>query len=412
MTVSALNATITGHARHPGQVIRLARVAAGLHQADLGAMVGYSQPRISCIERGENGGLDLRTLRRFAEALGIPGHLLGITDTSPEVQPPVHRREFLQATGAVTAAVVASDLIAQGPRRIGRADLAEIQHGVEDLRALDQQHGADRLHRLAAGLTQQTRRLLGGTYSDAVGVALHGVLAETLILAGWLSFDAGRRDQARGSYAEAVTAAQVANDDVAGAYTLSITSMQALQQGRPREAVALAQAGQRVAAPRGGRRLRALLVCREARGHAVLRDRAAAESGLRRASRTLEGPARGRDPAWVDFFDNAELAGAAGAAYVAMGDPNRGVRHLRDAARTNGVRNRLSWELSLAHAHAAAGDPAQACAVASDTLPLLSELSSARVRRQLRGLVDRVSMHNAPEARDFTQRVAALGLTA
>jgi len=76
-------------------------------------------------------------------------------------------------------------------------------------------------------------------------------------------------------------------------------------------------------------------------------------------------------------------------------------------------RNRALWSLALADGLARSGDVAQACTVAGGALPLIGELSSARVRRQLRDVAGRVAPCSAVTGvREFRQQVAAIGVTA
>ncbi|WP_323449724.1 helix-turn-helix domain-containing protein [Streptomyces yaizuensis] len=63
---------------NPGAVVRLARLAAELTQAELGAATGYTAASISRMERGKQPMRDMVLLRRIAEVLGIPPQLLGL----------------------------------------------------------------------------------------------------------------------------------------------------------------------------------------------------------------------------------------------------------------------------------------------------------------------------------------------
>ncbi len=395
-----------------GVVVRLARQRTGMTQADLAAAIGYSQTAVSRIERGRGSTAhDVRTLRMLASTLTIPATLLGVADPGGEEEP-VQRREFLRLTSAAVAGAVAPELVAHGT--IGKSDVDEFARAIADLRALDQCAGGDRLHILAAQQVRQVQRLLHeGRYGGAVERQLHSTLADAAILAGWLNFDAGHHETARAYFADAITATFSADDPLTQAYALSLMAMQAQHIGQPREAVRLAQAGQRTSGTKGGNRLRALLQVREARGLAVIGDRTGAELALARAERVLSAPSRGHDPSWVEFFDQAEFAGAAGMAFTALGEPDRGAACLRDAVEIVGrSRNRLSWEFCLANSQAAAGDPIEACATATAALPLLSEVSSARVRRQLQDVVTAVAPHRGvPEVRRFTGQ-AGLRLSA
>jgi len=116
-----------------GEVLRLARRAAGLRQAELGARSGYSAATISRFETGRRPLSDLGILRRFCEVLTIPPELFGlaaqehehqqaqasppaapprtrvVTDQLPDSQDgdePVDRRELLAAVASLTSAAV------------------------------------------------------------------------------------------------------------------------------------------------------------------------------------------------------------------------------------------------------------------------------------------------------------------
>lgn len=64
----------------PGSVVAIARKAHGLRQDELGTLAGFSQSAISRLESGSNIAYDMRVLRTLQRLLGIPAHLLGLTD--------------------------------------------------------------------------------------------------------------------------------------------------------------------------------------------------------------------------------------------------------------------------------------------------------------------------------------------
>lgn len=61
-----------------GEIIRLARRAAGLRQADLGARMGYSAATISRFETGRRPLANVDTLLRFCRVLAIPPVFFGL----------------------------------------------------------------------------------------------------------------------------------------------------------------------------------------------------------------------------------------------------------------------------------------------------------------------------------------------
>ncbi|MEU3649156.1 helix-turn-helix transcriptional regulator [Lentzea sp. NPDC034063] len=72
-------------AESPGAVVAIARKAHGLRQDELGTLAGFSQSAISRLESGSNIAYDMRVLRTLQRLLGIPAHLLGLTDRTVPV---------------------------------------------------------------------------------------------------------------------------------------------------------------------------------------------------------------------------------------------------------------------------------------------------------------------------------------
>jgi len=140
----------------PGQVLRLARNAAGLCQAELGARTGYSAATISRFETGRRPLTDLVTLRRFCAILAIPPALFGlaaqrhehppapesvsaltpptrvVTDQLPDGQDgdAVDRRELLTAMASLTGAA----MLAAPARQLAAS--AAVDPRIENLQAL------------------------------------------------------------------------------------------------------------------------------------------------------------------------------------------------------------------------------------------------------------------------------------
>ncbi|BDM67192.1 hypothetical protein HEK616_06790 [Streptomyces nigrescens] len=71
-------ADANGEARRIGEAIRRARVLAKRLQADVAAVLGYHQSKVSRLEGGR-GTEDIRVLRAVAEELKIPPHVLGLS---------------------------------------------------------------------------------------------------------------------------------------------------------------------------------------------------------------------------------------------------------------------------------------------------------------------------------------------
>jgi transcriptional regulator with XRE-family HTH domain len=57
-----------------GRVLVAYRAATGLTQLELGDLLGFTQPYLSRLERGDRTIGDVATLQRIAARLGIPAH--------------------------------------------------------------------------------------------------------------------------------------------------------------------------------------------------------------------------------------------------------------------------------------------------------------------------------------------------
>jgi hypothetical protein len=74
---SAASALATGSLTF---IVKAYRTATGTSQAGLAVALGYDTSYISMIENGRRAISDVPTLRRFARYLGVPPHVLGVTD--------------------------------------------------------------------------------------------------------------------------------------------------------------------------------------------------------------------------------------------------------------------------------------------------------------------------------------------
>ena len=80
--------TLMPPGRQLGAVVRGARIAQGLTLVELGRRTGYSAAQVSRYERGLAPLTDIAVLRRFADALEIAPHLLGLAADTGRLRPP------------------------------------------------------------------------------------------------------------------------------------------------------------------------------------------------------------------------------------------------------------------------------------------------------------------------------------
>ncbi|MEU4893504.1 helix-turn-helix transcriptional regulator [Streptomyces sp. NPDC044780] len=97
-----------GQARRVGRIIRQARLSQKRSQAQVAAILGYHQSKVSRLENGR-GTEDTRVLREVARALDIPPHELGLAAVPAPHAPDyetedMHRRTFLVTSIASLAA--------------------------------------------------------------------------------------------------------------------------------------------------------------------------------------------------------------------------------------------------------------------------------------------------------------------
>lgn len=204
----------------PGAIVRLARRAAELTQAELGAAVNYTAASISRMERGKQPMRDVVLLQRVAAALSIPPHLLGLASPgyqgaippgygphrshgatkvageSPigeEGEDPVRRRNLLAGlAGATTSTIFGASPAAA----TGRPSLS----GLEDLLLYRGDHGGPGVeptpHAVAAAVTA-SRRDFGACRYDTLACALPSRIALAQALGG-----EGQSEQSAAAVAE------------------------------------------------------------------------------------------------------------------------------------------------------------------------------------------------------------------
>ncbi|WP_280312413.1 helix-turn-helix domain-containing protein [Nocardia abscessus] len=400
-----------------GEVIRRIRKSIGMTQTELGALINFSQPAVSGLERGGPASHDVRILRLVARALQVP---LAILVVESDQEADVDRRNFFRAgaIGSVGAAVMSVSAPANAASassvRVGASDVEAITESVNQIHELDLVVGGDRLCRLAANQVRYVEQLLDhGSYTEAVGRALTSAAAEMMTAAGWVHYDAGRLDDARRYYADAANAANAANDGIAAAHALGNASCLMVSRfeetsGNP-AAVQYAQAASRVSLREGGPKVRALMAIREAEAHGARGDKPAMTAAISRAHRAYEST-RGHDPEWV-FLPDAELNFITGKAQMWVGEHTAATMHMQAAIDGSSAwpRERAAWQLNLAQNLIKAGDVHQACSLLAGNFDTIAGLASTRLHQRIDAIATAVRAHSAvPEVREFLAKRAAL----
>jgi len=185
-------------------------------------------------------------------------------------------------------------------------------------------------------------------------------------------------------------AARLAGDAEVEVHAFAQMSGLAGRSGRPRDAVDLAQeAGRLALAHDMPPRLTSLLRVREAQGWSQLGEAASTSRALRQARLLFDQGPDERDPAWISFFDRAELDGLEAVCLEQLGRYDEAAALTARTLATlepHYVRNRALYTVGYAVELARAGRPDEAAAAGSQALALLTEVSSARTREELRGV--------------------------
>lgn len=383
----------------------------------LGENTGCTPRLIAAWERGEVAcprpvyerilhELTGRSLQDLGFASRRPDPPRLIFPTTPLEQEPkaaddgVERRTFLHdgAWSAAGAALIRV-LPTSAGRRIGMREVSTLTTATQALYAHDHDHGSAALrHDAAQALHMAHEWLNRGRYTEATGRQLRSAAGQLSIAAGWLSYDSGHVSDARSLYNEALAAARIAQDAELEAHSFGCLSLLAKASGRPREAISAAQVARTVARPLGSPRMLALFAMREANGWALLGDRSACDAAIVDAhTHYAKGPTNA-DPAWLEFFTPAELAGLESLCRADLGQHERAAYGAEQAILLHAnafARNRALYTADVAIQHAIRERPdAEAAAdAAGRVLAFLPEVRSHRLIDALRDVETALHRH-------------------
>ncbi len=389
-----------------GTVFHVARTEAGISYSMIAAECGIKPERVGTLAKGHGRVTTFEKVVRIADALRIPGRLVGLSrrpwETTTEEDAMPERREFLKASAAASLAVGLPDLARPSSGgRVGRDLPEKLRQRTARLRRLDDVLGGGDTYRTYLGEYQSTRSLLRSrSYTEETGCGLLSVLAEQAQQAGWAAFDGGRHAEARGLYEASQKAASDAGDDALAGNALAFLAYQGLRGDRQdrQDAVQTAARSCAAAGPDAVPRVRALLYERLAWAHAVAGQSDEAERALDAARDALAEVDGTPQPDWAAWVDETELQIMSGRCWTELRRPLRAVpvleaalaeyddSHARDKALY------LSW---LADSYLTAGEVEQAAAVTGRALDLSYGVASVRPRERLAPVLRRLVEHQA-----------------
>jgi transcriptional regulator with XRE-family HTH domain len=301
--------------------------------------------------------------------------------------------------------------------RVGMGDVERFRDTVDMFRELDDRfgggHARDALIRYLQG---DAVRLLRGRCTDTVSSALLSAVAEATQLAAWMTYDSTPwSPQAQRYFIQALGLAQAAGDRLLGAGILDSMSHQATYTGRFREAASLAQAARTGTTGIATATLTAHFHTMEARALARLGEARACDLALAAAVSEYERRRPEADPAWFQYFDEAELSAEFG---HCLRDLNRAKDAAEHAGRSVGAspdgrfaRSDFFATMVLADSYLTAGDAEQACSTALVALGAGEQIRSGRCVNYLREFREHLAMaEGSAGVREFGEQAVQFRL--
>lgn len=441
-----------------GRASRLIRLRGGLRQDDMSRLTGLSQSFLSMLESGTRRLTNIDKIVEYLTGLGVPGNLVTLPlprSSAPGMKEPpasfagdadpslpwttarmvaalgtavggseMDRRRFLTASGvALTSFVNGWDAAeaeplhhAVGGSRLTNGLLDGLQHTTDNLRTMDASDGSGTLASLGNRHLQFLKHLLEETsYDEATGRRLAAITADTATQTGWFVFDAGDRERPLAYLYAALRAAKASQDLRLGAGALSYIAIHGYSTGAPHHAVAAAQRARARIKKLGTPALEAMLLTRQARGHAKLGERQAALAALGKAAELCAQGRSEHDPHWLYWINEGEIHGQAGSCYLDLGDPSSAVvsfAKAREALNPTDHRTRGLFLSRAATAHIEQGDLEVGCATAHEVLDLAEKLQSARFDSHVTSMIQQLHpVAHSPYAQDVLARRAAVTAT-
>ncbi|MFF0723665.1 twin-arginine translocation signal domain-containing protein [Streptomyces sp. NPDC004134] len=417
-----------------GKEFKLARQWGGISFVKIADACDIKPERVGRLARGEGAITTYEKITRIADALAIPGHLVGLAarpweQTQPDALPQgehtcrlptpearaagvsaravgatagraggdVERRRFLAASGVAGIAGVLPERNAGS--HLGRREVAQLRMRSSRLRRLDDVlGGADTRHIYRTELDGTVSLMRHASYSEKTGKQLLTIVSELAQQAGWAAFDAGDQCEASILYRRAHQAASEAGDRALEGNSLAFLAYQ--QVSGASSGVATAVAACRTAGSDAPPTVRGLLHERRAWAHARAGEAKESEAALAQAEEALSSSADEPGPEWASWVDGRELRIMKGRCWTELHRPLRAVPELEaaladfDDAQARDKALYLSW---LAHAYLDAGEVEQSAQVIGRAIDLSEGIGSVRPRQRIQTFLTRLHPHRSLE---------------
>jgi transcriptional regulator with XRE-family HTH domain len=375
----------------------------GVSQRRIAALTGQSQSEISEILGGRQV-LSYDVLVRIADGLEVPRGHLGLAYDDATAQMVGDQAEENEDDGRLITRL--AELTVGGspadPRRwaqpfsltwstqlerIGTSDVVRLETTTRQLRALDYEYGGGACRDAVLAQVAWAQQLLRAQASEATTRRLHVAVADLHLLAGWTSFDIGLIGPARRHFGRALEHARFAAEPSLVAKTLYCLARVNVHHGWGGQAVRLLQLGQVAAQQSGAGLAVALLHANLAWAHALVGDNRQVATEIARARDEFGRAQMDNPPAWLSFFDSAELQALRGTALAYLPEPTPQQRQeaidklsLSSALRELPMARSRAFEMTmLAWMLLENGDKEQALRVGHEAVDMALQLRSQRV---------------------------------
>lgn len=381
-------------------VLRTVHKATGATQAAIAVQTGISQGSVSRLMAGRSGGQTIETALKLLDGLGAPrvlaglapkglSHITGRSDSSESVTTTtgetVRRREFATKLVLAGLSIPIWGPIAGAPDDVDViTSLDRPADAVADLFALDARHGGASLVDLAeARLRSIESQLRDVTLRPSDETLVYSVVGQVTSACAWFAYERRDLEKAEQRLKDGLYAAHCADDTGLRLMVLDTMAMVARAKGEPVKAVTTAQ-GALDSSGGADPQLRALLMMRVAVGHARLKDSKGFDQFTGKAWDLLGKGGQGDPDEWFRFFGEEEVRGLEAIGRRYLGQHARSAELLNGITATMPPRNRAYYRLMQAEALARSGQTGDAVEIFHGNLPLLAEMTSARITRLIR----------------------------
>jgi hypothetical protein len=297
--------------------------------------------------------------------------------------------------------------VRQQPVRLDKATLDVLAAMTASCRRIDDLQGARTAFPMVVGHLGGVTELLKWAVGSSLRRRLVAIVAEVAQLAGWLAIDMHQHAVARVVLNVSIDAARESGDLALLAFSLGNLSQAHSAAGRPLDALRLLERAREIAMQNATPTTRAWLAAVEADAQASLGDREACWRTLGRADEEMAEPESVEGPAWMYFFDQAQLSHWAGHAHLRCGNSASArvaLGHAYDTLDRSFVRERSVIVADLATVHVEQGDFGKGSQLAGEALDLTAVAGSSRAIQRLRVLRSRLDPA-VPEQRDLDHQL-------